>query len=116
MNSFESSSEQSYPSFSSEVPLNKESEAEKVRLNWQRCVDFFLSDRSHRKGGWWNFPYNLIIYLYWRNESYVKGEFNPPKKEYYNLNQGTNTHSRFTNFCICIENKSLTTQCRYQKR
>ena len=38
--SFEDSSIESYSSFSSEVAMNKENENERVRANWERCVNF----------------------------------------------------------------------------
>ena len=97
-----SSSASSWPSFASEIKTNKESETEEIKLNWEHCVDFFLTDKKKRRGGWGKFPYHLIVYLFFRNESYEKGKFNPTKGQTFNLNDGTRPLPRFTIFCRSV--------------
>ena len=84
--------------------MNKESETESMKLNWERCVNFSLTDKKKRKGGWGKIPYHLIVYLYFRNESYERGKFNPTKAQTFNLNEGTRPLPRFAMFCRLVIN------------
>ena len=78
--------------------MKKEAEDPDVEGNWERCVNFFLKDRE-RVGGWRNFPYHLIVYLYFRNESYKFNKFIPSKKNEYRLVRNGAPIRSFTHFC-----------------
>ena len=86
-------------SFESECEDDKEANDEDVRGNWERCVNFLLTDKKKRLGGWGRFPYHLIAYLYFRNESNERDKFNPTKSQKFNLTDGNQPIRNFTIFC-----------------
>ena len=64
----------------------------------------FLTDKKKRVGGWGRFPYHLIVYLYFRNESNEKDKFNPVRSQKFKLTDGNKPLRSFTIFCSFVLN------------